>query len=276
MPLSLGYREFLQSEGIENSPFVVRASSVSGSFAAPSPVRHVENASQVVCDVLSPHPSFKLLVVSSTVRLENCSGLPLEVCFLDSALSPLLVPAAQVCCAPLAALGEQRRSAKPSFEDFCCRHPDLLKVPPWLLAREERWKRQREAEAEEQRALLRLMQDEATGGLGAQGEDRRAEQFCVSEAKKTLVRGGASSQELLQDRLAFSFLLPDRHVMSVPPSAILASGWVNLVFRPAAFAQPFAAEENAPQKTRDETSGAEVRGRAKTVGCNAAQLCICR
>ncbi|BAM40941.1 conserved hypothetical protein [Theileria orientalis strain Shintoku] len=37
----------------------------------------------IICQVLSPHPSHKLLLFTSTVRIYNKSGMPVVMCFLD-------------------------------------------------------------------------------------------------------------------------------------------------------------------------------------------------
>ncbi|UKJ88692.2 hypothetical protein MACJ_001936 [Theileria orientalis] len=37
----------------------------------------------IICQVLSPHPSHKLLLFTSTVRIYNKSGMPMVMCFLD-------------------------------------------------------------------------------------------------------------------------------------------------------------------------------------------------
>ena len=67
---------------------------------------------ELVAQVLSPHPSYKLLLLCSTVLLQNRSGLPLEVCFLDANLCPLLMPAAAAAAAPLSVLEEQVETSK--------------------------------------------------------------------------------------------------------------------------------------------------------------------
>ncbi|KEP60384.1 UNVERIFIED_CONTAM: hypothetical protein HHA_291180 [Hammondia hammondi] len=103
---------------------------------------------ELVCEVLSPHPSYKLLMVTSTVKVFNYSGLPLQICFLDSQLNPLLLPCAEArkartetiygasCAAPEGGSASSLSPRQTSFHQISCSHPELRVVPPWLQEKE--------------------------------------------------------------------------------------------------------------------------------------------
>lgn len=115
----------------------------SPAYYAPPPPPSVcsEGASnEVVCEVLSPHPSYKLLVVSTTVKIFNYSGLPLQFCFLDSTLRPLLLPAAEAGKARTDEVLKPSEGGEPleksSYRQFSCSHPELKQTPSWLRKRD--------------------------------------------------------------------------------------------------------------------------------------------
>ncbi|EKX73258.1 conserved hypothetical protein [Theileria equi strain WA] len=58
----------------------------------------------VLCEVKTPHPSHKLLVFTSTVRIFNRSGLPLLFCFLDLDLRPIFMSNLRSRSAPISLL----------------------------------------------------------------------------------------------------------------------------------------------------------------------------
>eukprot|EP00375_Theileria_parva_P000124 XP_762793.1 hypothetical protein [Theileria parva strain Muguga] len=46
-------------------------------------VSNTTSNNNIICQVLTPHPSHKLLLFTSTVRIYNKSGMPIVMCFLD-------------------------------------------------------------------------------------------------------------------------------------------------------------------------------------------------
>ncbi|SOV18191.1 conserved Plasmodium protein, unknown function [Plasmodium sp. gorilla clade G2] len=44
-----------------------------------------------VCEIISPMPNYKILFMSSTVRIINKCGIPLEFCFFDGSRNPILL-----------------------------------------------------------------------------------------------------------------------------------------------------------------------------------------
>lgn len=245
-------------------------STVSSSFSAPLPLAHVDSSSEAICQVLSPHPSYKLLLLSTTVLVHNSSGMPLEICFLDADLNPLLLPAAHGAYAPLEAIGEAPPPAckrgQLSVEEPSSLHPDLSRVPEWMLDREERWKAVQRRETLQQKEQLKLLLQASSATRSpalkraASAPLRRAQTdsgrlaayFTASSslqarslqqqesAQEGLLASQAQTTEKIE-RLTYTFLLPNQHVLSVPQRAILGTGWCNVCFRPAAFAEETTA-----------------------------------
>lgn len=246
-------------------------STISSSFSAPLPLAHVDSTSEAICQVLSPHPSYKLLLLSTTVSVHNSSGMPLEICFLDAELNPLLLPAAHGAYAPLEAIGEAPPCACKrghlSMEEPSSLHPDLLRVPEWMLLREERWKLVQRRETLQHKEQLKLLQ-QASAAKSPSLRRTAAAPFRRSltesgritgytksptshgslQHEKSARDGDLSSESHTRqpaERLTYTFLLPNQHVLSVPQRAILGSGWCNVCFRPAAFAEETAAATEA-------------------------------
>ncbi|CRH01628.1 conserved Plasmodium protein, unknown function [Plasmodium relictum] len=46
---------------------------------------------ETVCEIISPLPNYKILFMSSTVRIINKCGIPLEFCFFDGTRNPILL-----------------------------------------------------------------------------------------------------------------------------------------------------------------------------------------
>ncbi|OEH80021.1 hypothetical protein cyc_08466 [Cyclospora cayetanensis] len=237
--------------------------SISSSFAAPLPLSHVEMQSETICQVLSPHPSFKLLLLSTTVMVHNSSGMPLEICFLDADLNPLLLPAASGASAPADAVGgpsaqTASKEGHLSAEPPCSLHPDLEVVPQWMLEREQRWREAQQQEIMQQKEQMRLLlldaaapvaaapskrwgklalrraQTEALSGRGVSHSPRsrrtpsvwHPQEAAAATRQETLALRPLTPKEQI-DRLTYTFLLPNQHVLSVPQRAILGNGWCN-------------------------------------------------
>ncbi|KAK2195990.1 bifunctional Vacuolar protein sorting-associated protein 13-like [Babesia duncani] len=71
-----------------------------------SPKGSLDHLEQVLCEVKTPHPSHKLLVFTSTVRIYNRCGVPLLLCFLDSKLKPIYMANLKTRCAPISILDQ--------------------------------------------------------------------------------------------------------------------------------------------------------------------------
>lgn len=212
--------------------------------------------SELVGQVLSPHPSQKLLLLTSTVMLQNCSGLPLEVCFLDANMSPLLLPAAAAATTPLSVLSDRQGSqvgggrAAETFREVVSLDPQLGRAPQWMLERQELWRQQELRELQQQQELLRQLEidSSSSGSSGSIG-------FRLPSSRRNSPPPRQSLQHQCCSREAYTFLLPNAHFMSVPRLAIFGPGWVNVSFRPAAFAA----------KPADIISGGQVLGAAAAV-----------
>lgn len=269
---------------------------MSSSFSAPLPLAHADSHSEAICQVLSPHPSYKLLLLSTTVLLHNSSGIPLEICFLDGDLNPLLLPAAHGAYASLGAIGESsgaQKGGRLSVEGPSSLHPDLSTIPRWMLEREQRWKEEQQRETLQQREQLRLLLQDATTKPAAPKravasplrraatDASRIAAFNRSTTGKVtssaaFLQQQESSQECLLrpptqrqmlDRLTYTFLLPNQHVLSVPQRAILDAGWCNICFRPAAFAEgasqpPALSTASEAAESKRAPSDAEVMNAA--------------
>lgn len=263
-----------------------REPSVSNSFSAPLPLAHVESHSEAICQVLSPHPSYKLLLVSSTVLLHNKSGLPMEVCFLDADLNPILLPAAHGAYVPICAIGETPNAGKGdrlSAEEPSSLHPDLCTTPQWMLNREQRWKNEQQSETLQQEEQLRLLLEDGSvkplkrslpNSLRRATTDvTRLSTYQRAVSKTTLAAAFLQlkeptqtsllkppNQRQMKGSLTYTFLLPNAHVLSVPQRAILGPGWCNVCFRPAAFAEEAGtAGEIVDREDSEAHSDAEVR-----------------
>lgn len=143
---------------------------MSSSFAPPLPLGPADSFSETICQVLTPHPSYRLLLLSSSVLLHNSSGIPLELCFLDEDLNPLLLPAAHGMHASLQAVGEAPPPAtggRLANEEPSSSHPELNYIPPWLLQRERRWKEQQRRVTQQQKEQLKLLLQDATVNAAA-------------------------------------------------------------------------------------------------------------
>ncbi|CBZ51235.1 hypothetical protein NCLIV_043020 [Neospora caninum Liverpool] len=256
---------------------------------------------ELVCEVISPHPSYKLLMVTSTVKLFNYSGLPLQFCFLDSQLNPLLLPCAEArkartdavygVSSAMAAEGSASLSPRQSsFHRIFSSHPELRVVPPWLKEKELLIEKQVAREVQEQIDNVFLLDEDASlmanrapsslSGTPSRvtsfhalsdacGRGREEETRRVSPASPgASSRGGGADRgederdkrELYRATYSYTFLLEDKHFMSVPQPAILGAGWCYLCFRPAAFAQE--GEEDPKrgrrEQDRDAPSGNEA------------------
>ncbi|CDR96405.1 VACUOLAR PROTEIN SORTING-ASSOCIATED PROTEIN domain containing protein, putative [Babesia bigemina] len=62
------------------------------------------NKNTLICEVKSPHPSHKLLMFTSTVRVYNRSGMPLLLCFLDQKMNVMSVSSLKTRGAPISIL----------------------------------------------------------------------------------------------------------------------------------------------------------------------------
>ncbi|CDI73730.1 Vacuolar protein sorting-associated protein 13 family protein, related [Eimeria praecox] len=281
-------------------------STISSSFSAPLPLAHVDTSSEAICQVLSPHPSYKLLLLSTTVLVHNSSGMPLEICFLDADLNPLLLPAAHGAYAPLEAIGEAPPSAckkgQLSMDEPSSLHPDLSRIPEWMVQREERWKEvQRRQTLQQREQLMLLLQASATKSptlnrtasaplRRALTESGRFAAYTRSPTYHRSLQRQESAEEAFlnsppqgtqpNERLTYTFLLPNQHVLSVPQRAILGTGWCNVCFRPAAFAEeaptttaaPSAAAVNreaSPSERSDSDTEAEVIPAPPDMSCIA-------
>ncbi|KFH01319.1 hypothetical protein TGMAS_417110, partial [Toxoplasma gondii MAS] len=279
---------------------------------------------ELVCEVLSPHPSYKLLMVTSTVKVFNYSGLPLQICFLDSQLNPLLLPCAEArkartetiygasCAAPEGGSASSLSPRQTSFHQISCSHPELRVVPPWLQEKETWIEKQmaRDVQAQIENVFLldadatlataspapafhsstdtcsrgrdedavasrgrdedavasRGRDDDAVASRGrdddavaSRGRDDRKAETC---AERGAEQGDdpRETRDLHRATYAYTFLLEDKHFMSVPQPAILGAGWCYLCFRPAAFAQK-GEEDSNPRREQDGGLGTtnEVR-----------------
>lgn len=213
-------------------------------------------SSELVAQVLSPHPSYKLVLLTSTVLLQNRSGLPLEVCFLDQRQRPLLLPAAAATAAPLSVLQEQPDTQAAggiqSFQEVTLLDPQLKTIPQWMLDRQERQQQQRMQELALQQELLWQLQRTASGKTGrststtSSGSPQLRRITTQGRSFFSPQHQSEKQQQQLrqQSKLAYTFLLPNQHFMSVPQDAILGAGWVFVCFRPAAFATGRKAGES--------------------------------
>ncbi|PFH31994.1 hypothetical protein BESB_019350 [Besnoitia besnoiti] len=127
---------------------------------------------ELICEVLSPHPSYKLLMVTSTVKLFNYSGLPLQFCFLDSHLNPLLLPCAEAGKAKAEAVfgaggaageGGAASGGGQSFHEVFSSHGELKVVPPWLREKEALIDSQVARDVHEQIGNVLLLDEDASG-----------------------------------------------------------------------------------------------------------------
>lgn len=62
------------------------------------------NGNNIICEVKTPHPSHKMLMFTSTLRIYNRSGMPLLLTFLDSEIKVLSVPSLKTRGAPISIL----------------------------------------------------------------------------------------------------------------------------------------------------------------------------
>lgn len=207
-----------------------------------SPRRASRGECELVGQVLSPHPSYKLLLLTSTLILHNRSGMPLEICFLDKGRRPMLLPMAATAAAPLSVLQDQpdtQPGDTQSFKEVLSLDPQLQQIPQWMLERQEHQQEQLMQELLSQQELLRLLQRATDKSVASYPSGRKIS----VEATRSRRLGGPGwsplafqQQEQQTNKYAYTFLLPNQHFMSVPQDAILGSGWALVCFRPAAFA----------------------------------------
>ncbi|CEL96788.1 unnamed protein product [Vitrella brassicaformis CCMP3155] len=78
-----------------------------------------------LCEVLSPHPSFKLMMITTPIKVYNRSGMPLEFAFLDPQLRVVPFPALRERVAPLTLLSPTVNEAG--------EYREVNASPHWLL-----------------------------------------------------------------------------------------------------------------------------------------------
>ncbi|SBS96095.1 conserved Plasmodium protein, unknown function [Plasmodium ovale curtisi] len=59
---------------------------------------------ETVCEIISPLPNYKILFMSSTVRIVNKCGIPLEFCFFDGTKNPILLTSLENRTIPISTL----------------------------------------------------------------------------------------------------------------------------------------------------------------------------
>ncbi|KJP85234.1 hypothetical protein AK88_05130 [Plasmodium fragile] len=59
---------------------------------------------ETVCEIISPMPNYKILFMSSTVRIVNKCGIPLEFCFFDGTRNPILLTSLENRTIPISTL----------------------------------------------------------------------------------------------------------------------------------------------------------------------------
>ncbi|GAW82111.1 hypothetical protein, conserved [Plasmodium gonderi] len=59
---------------------------------------------ETVCEIISPMPNYKILFMSSTVRILNKCGIPLEFCFFDVTKNPILLTSLENRTIPISTL----------------------------------------------------------------------------------------------------------------------------------------------------------------------------
>ncbi|CAA9989872.1 conserved Plasmodium protein, unknown function [Plasmodium knowlesi strain H] len=59
---------------------------------------------ETVCEIISPMPNYKILFMSSTVRIVNKCGIPLEFCFFDGSRNPILLTSLENRTIPISTL----------------------------------------------------------------------------------------------------------------------------------------------------------------------------
>ncbi|EUD67763.1 hypothetical protein C922_01952 [Plasmodium inui San Antonio 1] len=59
---------------------------------------------ETVCEIISPMPNYKIFFMSSTVRIVNKCGIPLEFCFFDGGRNPILLTSLENRTIPISTL----------------------------------------------------------------------------------------------------------------------------------------------------------------------------
>eukprot|EP01053_Blabericola_migrator_P000228 Blabericola_migrator_1__227@NODE_105_length_14178_cov_154_704486_g93_i0_p1_GENE_NODE_105_length_14178_cov_154_704486_g93_i0NODE_105_length_14178_cov_154_704486_g93_i0_p1_ORF_typecomplete_len3988_score609_25Chorein_N/PF12624_7/8_1e19SHRBD/PF06650_12/1_5e03SHRBD/PF06650_12/2_7e17VPS13/PF16908_5/5_5e13VPS13/PF16908_5/1_1e02VPS13/PF16908_5/2_3e03VPS13/PF16908_5/7_6e03ATG_C/PF09333_11/4e03ATG_C/PF09333_11/5_6e08VPS13_mid_rpt/PF16910_5/4_2e03VPS13_mid_rpt/PF16910_5/0_00034VPS13_mid_rpt/PF16910_5/3_9e0 len=212
-----------------------RASSVS----LPNPMRARSSIPVTIAEVISPHPSFQLLLITSIVRIFNHSGLPLQIAFLDENNDPVKLTApltewrapAEHLSARMSQMALFRgRDGDDSAGIGLSNVFETEEEPVHQLV--EEWGRSKE----EFPIKKRMAKPDA-------------DRFVKPESSyATLQRVDSQIQAIADSQLlSFSLVLPAGYFLSVPQEAFLADGRVRAVFRPLGFLlHDVAKQEGVP------------------------------
>eukprot|EP01054_Gregarina_sp_Poly1_P001587 Gregarina_sp_Poly_1__1586@NODE_13_length_23366_cov_172_320786_g11_i0_p1_GENE_NODE_13_length_23366_cov_172_320786_g11_i0NODE_13_length_23366_cov_172_320786_g11_i0_p1_ORF_typecomplete_len4110_score635_11Chorein_N/PF12624_7/8_2e19Chorein_N/PF12624_7/1_7e03SHRBD/PF06650_12/4_7e03SHRBD/PF06650_12/5_5e17VPS13/PF16908_5/1_8e11VPS13/PF16908_5/1_3e03ATG_C/PF09333_11/3e09VPS13_C/PF16909_5/1_4VPS13_C/PF16909_5/61VPS13_C/PF16909_5/72TDRP/PF15683_5/0_26_NODE_13_length_23366_cov_172_320786_g11_i0159812331 len=199
----------------------------------PNPFSEIALPPVTIAEVISPHPSFQLFLLSTTVRVFNHSGLPLQIAFWNESDKPikLLAPLtdwrapAEHLSARMSQMAVMRRTAGAEDEmvtgvglSTMFEPDDIPEIHPCV----EEWG---------------LDPNEFPIKRSDKFSNEPAERYLKPESSfpvMQVVDDGVIKIADIQPS-SYSLVLPPNCFLSVPPTAFEKDGRVRLVFRPLGF-----------------------------------------